>query len=210
MGNKIEIKNFNIVNKQYNYFKVLEIVYNPLNNKHTRKLAKCQCNCGNIFEARIDSLNVRKGCRLCGIKYGGENRILLDNEAAKRTYFSSYRNNAKTRNLTFLLIREEFDNIISQNCYWCGDSPKISNYLLNIKPHITNFYCNGIDRLDNNLGYTIENCVPCCTNCNMMKKTLSSIDFIDKIIKIYKQNKMKTKIKKNKNAITKNESPSLI
>ena len=46
------------------------------------------------------------------------------------------------------------------------------------------FYCripaspfNGVDRYDNELGYTVENCVPCCTRCNRMKSDMSVDDF---------------------------------
>jgi 5-methylcytosine-specific restriction endonuclease McrA len=27
----------------------------------------------------------------------------------------------------------------------------------------------GIDRVDNSIGYTPDNCVPCCTQCNRIK-----------------------------------------
>lgn len=29
--------------------------------------------------------------------------------------------------------------------------------------------CNGLDRIDNSKGHTIENCIPCCTLCNMTR-----------------------------------------
>jgi hypothetical protein len=40
------------------------------------------------------------------------------------------------------------------------------------------FIYNGIDRVDNNKGYTIENCVPCCTAVNYAKLDMSYSDFI--------------------------------
>ena len=45
---------------------------------------------------------------------------------------------------------------------------------------------NGVDRKDNNLGYTIDNCVPCCHRCNSMKSNLSYQNFIQHISNIYK------------------------
>jgi hypothetical protein len=38
---------------------------------------------------------------------------------------------------------------------------------------------NGIDRVDSNIGYTLENCVPCCEAVNRMKMDLSKEEFIE-------------------------------
>ena len=46
------------------------------------------------------------------------------------------------------------------------------------------FY-NGIDRVDNNRGYEIENVVPCCTSCNSAKMDLSKEDFLCRIKRCY-------------------------
>ena len=40
------------------------------------------------------------------------------------------------------------------------------------------FIYTGIDRMDNDLGYTTENTVPCCTTCNMLKGTMPYDDFM--------------------------------
>ncbi len=76
--------------------------------------------------------------------------------------YKIYMNNAIKRNYIFELTFEEFTNLTSSNCYYCNSSPE-----------------NGVDRLDNNLGYIIENCVPCCTMCNIMKNKYSFSTFID-------------------------------
>lgn len=47
-------------------------------------------------------------------------------------------------------------------------------------------YINGIDRKDSSKGYTIDNCVPCCTECNTMKSDLPLDVFYNRIDKIYK------------------------
>ena len=44
---------------------------------------------------------------------------------------------------------------------------------------------NGIDRLDSSKGYTINNCVPCCSKCNLMKSNFKKEDFLQHISKIY-------------------------
>lgn len=46
------------------------------------------------------------------------------------------------------------------------------------------FYCNerdvlnGIDRFDSQKSYTQENCVACCTKCNLMKGSMDGISFL--------------------------------
>lgn len=57
------------------------------------------------------------------------------------------------------------------NCYYCGDPPSFENL-------------NGIDRVDNSMGYIEGNIVPCCTTCNMRKGKMSEDEFINRCRKI--------------------------
>ena len=41
------------------------------------------------------------------------------------------------------------------------------------------FNYNGIDRKDSNLGYTNENCVPCCKVCNNGKRDLPYSEWLE-------------------------------
>lgn len=52
-------------------------------------------------------------------------------------------------------------------CYYCG----VSN--------MTSF--GGLDRLDSTIGYCVSNVVPCCATCNMMKKSLDPMTFLDHV-----------------------------
>lgn len=78
----------------------------------------------------------------------------------KRIY-NDYRRGAKKRKFNFDLTYEEFINLIKQPCYYCGEQPKKYN---------------GVDRIDSLQGYFLNNCVPCCEYCNIMKKNYS-LDF---------------------------------
>ncbi len=51
-------------------------------------------------------------------------------------------------------------------------------------PEAVNFKYNGVDRIDNAIGYTKENCVPCCAICNNSKSTLSLKDWLEWIERI--------------------------
>ena len=69
-----------------------------------------------------------------------------------------------------------------QNCYYCGKEPdqirKNNDYSHGI------YVYNGIDRLDNNRGYTTDNTVSCCGLCNKMKLTLTEEQFYKHLLKI--------------------------
>lgn len=93
----------------------------------------------------------------------------------------SYQQGAANRNLQFDLCREDFEFFIFQNCYYCDAEPSLR--IVNHSP----FICNGIDRIDNSLGYFKENCVACCKICNVMKSSRNRNDFINHCLKIAKR-----------------------
>jgi hypothetical protein len=105
-------------------------------------------------------------------------------------YFLMTKNSAiKLRGLDFLLTREEFRQLTSQNCYYCNSEPSKIFYntasLTEEAKENSGYVHNGIDRIDNTKGYILDNCVPCCITCNRMKFTLSQQEFIEHIRKIY-------------------------
>jgi hypothetical protein len=87
--------------------------------------------------------------------------------------FSNYKYWAKRRQLDFDLKKEQFEFLIKQECFYCGALPST----VCVKRHSSCTY-NGIDRKDNRIGYTRENCVPCCYTHNHMKSNKTSEEFI--------------------------------
>lgn len=90
----------------------------------------------------------------------------------KSISYKNYKNRAKKNNYTFDILVEDFNKIILENCYICGKK--------NDKNHI-----NGLDRFDNNIGYTIDNIKACCGQCNYMKKNIKYDIFISQLQNIY-------------------------
>lgn len=39
-------------------------------------------------------------------------------------------------------------------------------------------FAHGLDRYDNAEGYYYENCVPCCSDCNVAKRDMPAEDFV--------------------------------
>jgi hypothetical protein len=80
-----------------------------------------------------------------------------------------YKKDASSRGYSFELTKEQFNDIVIKPCFYCS-STKESKQMYNNWGLI---YYTGIDRVDNTKGYIIENCVPCCKQCNIKKKAIT-------------------------------------
>lgn len=145
----------------------------------------CRCDCGNITNSRSWSLKNNKHIR-CKSCYNKSERItrLPDNLGLKRDYYGQYKRSAAKREYSFDLTFEEFCEIILKNCAYCDAEPKAKKMTGNSYGKRYGFF-SGIDRIDNNLGYKKDNCVPCCSICNKSKSTLSLEEWKSWINKVY-------------------------
>jgi hypothetical protein len=81
----------------------------------------------------------------------GKARMRAFNRTLKGKFKTS-KFNAKVRDLEWGLTLEQFAEINSKSCYYCGHHlPEAGS---------------GLDRVDNSKGYVANNVVPCCTECN--------------------------------------------
>lgn len=103
----------------------------------------------------------------------------------------TYIKNAKTRNIEWDLSHKEAIDLFRLDCYYCGLEPSnvyspYNDERYKTETHLQNLlHYNGIDRIDNNKGYFLMNCVPCCKTCNYAKRDMSLEEFenwIDRII----------------------------
>ena len=85
-----------------------------------------------------------------------------------RGRLNSYKKGAKARSLTFELTEKQFKTFWKQPCFYCGDEIKTV----------------GLDRMDSNIGYSMDNVVACCSVCNKMKMCLSANKFIKQCKKV--------------------------
>jgi hypothetical protein len=134
-------------------------------NRKGRKYWECKCDCGNLCVVKSQSLKTlnTKSCG-CLRKDLIENKLskieLIENrlsgdELIEKNIYSKYKYSSIRRKLDFSLCVDIFITLIKGNCHYCGKEP--------------NKY-NGIDRVNNELGYIDSNCVSCCADCNMAKK----------------------------------------
>ncbi len=85
------------------------------------------------------------------------------------------------RNYENRLTTDEWLYLTQQPCFYCGEPPTptrvggCSDVIL----------YNGIDRVDNTVGYTLGNCVSSCYCCNRMKGVLTLNEFVKHINKLH-------------------------
>jgi hypothetical protein len=84
-------------------------------------------------------------------------------ENKERLRLNRYKQDAKYRGYAVTLTDEQILTMLRDSCYYCGWNDDI----------------NGIDRIDNVLGYSPDNTVPCCSTCNMAKKKMTKQEFLD-------------------------------
>lgn len=144
-------------------------------NKWRSALWKCKCDCGK--ETIVDAKSLRRGnTKSCGCIHKFEK-----GKASENYWFKTYKISADKRNLKWTLSRKDFLEIITKNCHYCGQSPKLREH----KTLNGGIVMNGIDRLNPILGYVTENIVPCCKKCNQMKWDLTLEEFKSHIKKLY-------------------------
>jgi hypothetical protein len=95
-------------------------------------------------------------------------KIATYNRAYQKIYYSrtkntlrhrykAYKGDARRRGVDFLLTVEEFGFFWQQPCEYCGIAIDTV----------------GIDRRDSQKGYELDNCVSCCSTCNLAKGQLT-------------------------------------
>ena len=141
-------------------------------------LYRCKCRCGNEVNVRGYSLLAgRVSCRR-----GCINKI-LPGQSAFNLMYGQMKKSARVRGYSWELTKEQVKELTQKTCYYCGNTPSRS---ADTKHRLNGDYIyNGLDRVDNNTGYIIDNVVPCCWKCNKAKATLTSQEFRDIIVEIY-------------------------
>ncbi len=137
----------------------------------------CACSCGVPNRAYGAAKLVGGEAKSCGCSR--QDKILPDSGAAWNSLFASYRAQARDRGIEFNLTHPELKSFATSPCFYCGR--EWSNV---VRGKCNSVQYNGIDRLDNKVGYLPENCVACCNVCNRMKGVLDLADFISHVRRI--------------------------
>ena len=140
----------------------------------------CECSCGVRKEVERNSLRTGLsrscGCERLELAAAARTIALTKPDATIRSAFRSYRDGAKSRGLEFALTMNDIATLTQKECHYCGEPPTRANQYgsRHTRPHIGN----GIDRVNNAIGYTPENSVACCLRCNRGKGSHSQSEFL--------------------------------
>jgi hypothetical protein len=82
-----------------------------------------------------------------------------------RSRFNSAKKNSFERGKNWNISFEDFQKLIILPCYYCNNElGTLENY------------GSGLDRVDNDLGYSIDNVIPCCKICNSTRNKHFSVE----------------------------------
>lgn len=136
-------------------------------NKHPTTLCQCDCGKERIVRTTRFRLGIVTMCATCaksaGAVRGGLVRRLPAEILRNREIYGQYLGNARRRSIDFRLSLDQVVALIRSSCHYCG---------------ATGTPTNGIDRRNNNDGYTVENAVSCCSICNYAKRDMSAEQFL--------------------------------
>jgi hypothetical protein len=151
--------------------------------------SKCFITKWKCINMNTDQEYISSGGYLHKLKRRVDAKFDKERQLGLRNWLYKYsQKNAKSRNHIFNLSFEEFNSLIVQNCYYCGEPPKeVSKKTLKARgdTHQPPISYNGVDRLNPKDGYVLYNCVGCCSTCNYMKHIQQKSEFLNQIIKIY-------------------------
>lgn len=176
---KRDHRRFKLEGTKIGYWKVLTW-------EKDKKKYKVECVCGTVkLKPRLGLLE--KNSRSCGCKSLDlrfktkiEESTLEDRMISRyAAIYNGYESSAKRKELLFEISLEYFMILAQQNCEYCGHSPRAFLFTNKTQRLYGTDYTkyNGVDRVDNTIGYTKNNCVPCCKICNYAKRNMAHEDW---------------------------------
>ena len=144
-------------------------------SKSSSWLCVCAC-CPKATPTSVTSTALYQGTsRSCGCLYRASYKDFV------RAIVFHYRRGARKRGLCFNLPYKIVENMAKAACAYCGEPPRgrLQGY------RAAYFTYTGLDRVDNRFGYTLKNTVPCCKTCNFAKRTMTEIEFLSWVERVY-------------------------
>lgn len=152
-------------------------VLSRLESKNGAAVWLCHCECGN--EVATYGYELRRGhTQSCGCL----SRLPFGRAAFNALIFRMERS-AKKRGYVWALTEDQVERLTSQPCYYCDTMPtQGASWTCGYNGV---YLYNGLDRVDNEQGYTIDNVVPACGRCNEAKNNMTQDEFKAWACRIY-------------------------
>ena len=145
------------------------------------------CNFCNRMKSDKDSEILFKKCEsICAHTFKSNGAIFYNN-VFENNYNCERYNYVKKRsektNYVFELTEADYINLICGNCCYCGRAS-------------SNVHVNGVIMQDTDKGYTVDNCLTCCKDCEQLRANMKHVKFLNHIKKIYEYNDTTRQTKK--------------
>jgi hypothetical protein len=149
------MKSIDLTGERFGKWTVVEKSERPITSSPSKPLYwKCKCDCGNEGIVPSHSLRCHKS-ESCGCTKKLPSYMALYNFLLRASNISN-----KACELTF----EDFVHFTSTTkCHYCNAPIQWIEHNLRCGKSYH------LDRMNNSIGYTKNNCVVCCTRCNLSK-----------------------------------------
>ncbi len=137
---------------------------------------RCECACGGETTVRCSTL-LNRNTKSCGCFRG---RPMEYGRSARNSVLYRYKRNAEQAGRDWQINDELFDALTTNNCHYCGNPPTNVHRLYT---GVGEFRYNGIDRKNSELGYTPENVVSCCKECQKAKSSTPYEQFLSLLVR---------------------------
>lgn len=155
------------------YMKRKELTQQLQTTTHTTKRVCTQCGKDyESFKTRYGKESVNcTGCNTAQARQDEKRKDRIRNFKEEKCrnipqYYKDYVKGSTKRGYEMNLDFDTFSGLVSAQCHYCG--------------HKKEGEVNGIDRVDNAKGYSVENCVTACWKCNRIKHIYHKDFFIEK------------------------------
>ena len=140
------------------YVEKLRYIDEHCETNRQRYMATCQINAKHYEDARKmdQDRHLTDHRQTWREHYRDTPEFLFGKARLSATYLNNY---------VFELTKEQVFDLASKPCTYCGNMRSLGSYSYHI------------DRVDNNVGYVLNNCVPCCGVCNRMKANMMLSSF---------------------------------
>lgn len=183
------MKKLDLTGQKFNRLQVIT----STNSINGRTAWECLCDCGNIKVVKTDELRSgdTKSCGCFNIEQRSLRAIKMYSVNIKYTPSETTARRIWRANYSEMPF-EDFFSISQMNCDYCKATPNNLQNSAKADPKASqyakdngDFTYNGLDRFDNSLPHSKENCVACCKWCNYAKRDRTYAEFKAWIIRVY-------------------------
>jgi hypothetical protein len=187
--------------KKYALLTAVEPVGYRYYGKQKRFFFLWNCDCGKTKEYPVKEV-LSGNCKSCGclsynLNPSGWTKSRNPQLSSWRVLYKQYKSSAAHRSIDFNISLDDFINVASKPCSFCGDGmgeyskwqepwTQAKGRFITAQEKKTYIIAKtGVDRINSKIGYAPSNIQPCCKNCNRAKMDLNQKDFLLLVEKIY-------------------------